>query len=249
MLVTHQHPRRCRATPASPPAPTGGRYGPQQEVSLTEVRERWACRPPSPFPSCRFLAAECWALCRGETSSRGRRPSSQDCLQQPPGLGPVFRGLLPLCAQRRGSPAARLRGPARAQGRLPRAVVLLCQGASAPLCLPLPSRLLEGRKRSLALPILKRTRETSPAGGRSRGEAPCREIGSERHKDLAAAVGVGPLGGKVDAGTTQIRAGARWCCCLQDGACRVNPTGLQIWLVEGMVDTVIPSVVLYCRAA
>ncbi|XP_065544107.1 SH2 domain-containing adapter protein F isoform X6 [Lathamus discolor] len=112
-------------------------------------------------------------------------------------LGPVSLGLLPLCAQRRGSPAACLRRPARAQGRLPRAAVLLCQGASAPLCLLLPSRLLEGRKRSLALPVLKKTRETSPAGGRSRAEAPCREIGSEQHKDPAAAVDVGPLGGEL----------------------------------------------------
>lgn len=81
------------------------------------------------------LPREAGMIPSGERARRG----AQDRLRCHPTLGPVTLGLPPLRAWRISlCPLARA-ARASGGGRTPRDAVLLCQGASAPLCLPPPS--------------------------------------------------------------------------------------------------------------
>lgn len=73
--MPRQHPHASHASaaagvaPACPPAaPAGGRYNPQWEVLLAEVRERGACWPPSP-PSLLAISLQPSARCSTETKT------------------------------------------------------------------------------------------------------------------------------------------------------------------------------------
>lgn len=109
-------------------------------TDMPGTRQRERGRPRLPL----WLPREAGMIPSGKRARRG----VQDRLRYPPTLGPVTLGLPPLRARRISlcplAPAARASGG----GRTPGDAVLLCQRASAPLCLPPPRRLLQGESRA-----------------------------------------------------------------------------------------------------
>lgn len=119
-------------------------------------------------------------------SGNGARRGAQDRLAVPSdaGAGDPGPSIAPCPADLPLARAARASGG----GRTPSDAVLLCQGASAPLCLPPPppagfSRVARTAW-SLELPVLARKLETCLVRGRSWAEAPRGETGSEWHREL-----------------------------------------------------------------